>query len=119
MRTKKTIQYEKYSCCFQCGLPQEICWRYEQASQGFWQLDSNKKCQLAEVAMPTMFGLAIARGDSVGKSMIQRMNEEGVNEDVDEEVNKWLGGKIRWGGLESNRMTRDFYRVVVEVERER
>ena len=47
------------------------------------------------------------------------MNDNGVNERKDEEVNAWLGGKIRWGGLESNRMTREFYRVVAKVEKTR
>ena len=37
----------------------------------------------------------------------------------DEEVNQWLGGRIEWGRLESNRMTREFYRVVMEIEKTR
>ena len=117
--TRRTIKYERYSCCFQCGLPQEVCQRYEQrASQGYWQLVSEQQCQYPEVVMPTLIGLTIAGGERFGETSIQRMADEGVDVGSDEEVNGWLGGKIRWGGLESNRLTREFYRVVKAVERQ-
>lgn len=120
MATRQMIKYEKYSGCFQCGLPQGICQRYEQrANGGFWQLIPGAVCQYDGVVMSTLFGLTIGQKTNVNKEMFGRMKQDGVGIMKDEEVNQWLGGKIRWGGLECNRMVREFYRVVKMVESNR
>ena len=117
-RTRAMIRYEKYSCCFRCGLPQGLCQRYEQrTSEGFWQLKARQECQYLEMVMSTLIGLMVGGGADVGGEVIERMRAEGVDSGIDEEVNQWFGGKIRWGGLECNRMTREFYRVVSQVEK--
>ena len=67
--------------------------------------------------MSTLIGLMVGGGEDVGGAVIERMRAEGVDSGIDEEVNQWFGGKIRWGGLECNRMTREFYRVVSQVEK--
>ncbi|KAL8991690.1 MAG: hypothetical protein Q9169_007742, partial [Polycauliona sp. 2 TL-2023] len=90
--TRQRIRYERYSCCFQCGLPQGLCQRYEQrASQGFWELIPGRDCQYSEIALPILIGLMIGSKEGVGHSVIQRMQDDGVDTEKDEETDRWLG----------------------------
>lgn len=54
--------------------------------------------------------------EDVGKQVVQGMEDDGIDTETDQGIDQWLGSKIRWGGLECNRMTREFYRVVSRVE---
>ena len=116
--TRQRIRYEKYSCCFHCGLPQGICQRYEQrASQGFWEVIPGMHCQYPNVVMSTLIGLMIENENNIGDRIVQQMQNDGIDSEKDEEINRWLGKKIRWGGFECNQMTREFHRVVSDIEK--
>ncbi len=48
-RIKSTIRYEKYSCCFQCGIPQSICGNWKTTATGRFERISREPCLFSDV----------------------------------------------------------------------
>ena len=117
---KTKIQYAMFSCCWQCGLPQELCSRYERNKpHGPWVRVFNRDSQYLELVLPTYTAL-LAVDQRVSAATCQRMDEAmdltGQEDDLTQTIYKWLAEKIRWGGMESNRLTEEFYRAIVLVD---
>ncbi|KAK4233032.1 hypothetical protein C8A03DRAFT_19808 [Achaetomium macrosporum] len=108
-RVKQGVRWEAYSCCFDCGVPQEICRRYESrgAAGGFRRVEG-RACQYPGVLMRTVVSLWGAAGVAGAKRLYGWMRAQGATVDEDDIDGwiRWMGRKVRWGGLESNEMCR-------------
>jgi hypothetical protein len=112
-----SIQWERFSCCFECGVPQAICERYESQADGGWKRKTGGRCQYKGVLIASMASIWARWSDSFTEWAQERMVEEGVRwqEEEKEEgetfkrVVKWFGKKTRWGGIESNKMCWAFW----------
>ena len=105
---KRRIRWERYSGCFECGLPQSRCSRFEGVGEtGGYRMVRGKQCQYGGVlvqAVVSMWGVEGARAEGFFR---QRMGLKGRGwEDVGDigRVVGWMGGKAYWGGIESNEM---------------
>ena len=116
-RLKRAIRWEKFSCCFRCGIPQGLCNSFEaNPDNGGWRRVRGGNCQFADVLVESVVSNWVMRASEFRGCVEGQMRDSGV-EWVDrsdiEPVIKWMEKKIRWGGFESNRMCQIFCKYLV------
>ena len=109
--------FELYSCCFDCHVPQAICQKWVQKKeQGRWERLSSVGCQFDNIIMPVVM-TAMLEGKDWMIEMIQGWVEEsGVEFGNQEQMYKWYGRKVEWGGIEASKLVQVFYRLVKGIE---
>jgi hypothetical protein len=63
---EEKIRFEAYSGCFWCGVPQEVCNRWEDNRRGQYQRAEGRDCQYKGVLVGGLFGLVYG-GDGVAE----------------------------------------------------
>lgn len=103
-----------FSCCFDCHVPQAICQKWVQKKeQGRWEW-SGMSCQFDGIIMPTVMA-AMLEGKDWMVEMIHKCAEESGVENK-EQLYKWYGQKVEWGGIEATRLVQMFYRIAKGME---
>ena len=59
-KVQKGIRFEKFSGCYWCGVPQEICNRWEQSESGKYQRVKEKDCQYPGVLIAGVVGVTLS-----------------------------------------------------------
>ena len=107
--------FESFSGCFNCHVPQAICKKWVQKKeQGKWERLSNASCQFDNIIM-----LMVITAMLEGKDwMIKMINNwvEGCGVENQEQLYKWYGQKVDWGGIEASRLVQVFYRLAKGIE---
>ena len=102
------IRYERFSVCFDCGVPQWICHRFQEDREGGWRRQAEGQCQYTETMIPVVVtGMVIY--SEFGGTMMDRMSQHGVDIEENRSVNQWFGEKVRWGGEEAARINQVFW----------
>jgi hypothetical protein len=112
LKFKSMVRWEDYSCCFYCGIPQEICasWDINTDTGGLRRVVGGR-CQFQGVIVESIISIWGRWAEEFGGWVEEQMVKDGfkVVEDVEfKDMVKWLGRKIRWGGLESTKMCKVF-----------
>lgn len=111
------IRWEKYSCCFGCGIPQGICssWKMKEDGSG-WVRVTGVRCQFEGVLVKSIISLFRAWPSEMEEWILGLMKLEGCGLDEEsKELSKavhWMCKKVRWGELESNKMCIVFVRFL-------
>jgi superfamily II DNA helicase RecQ len=112
------LRWDKFSCCFQCGVPQSICASYTERSDAGWEKIPGARCQFAGVLVPSVVAVWRAALMLFDAHVREEMQEAGVwrnKEEADARFSRtvqWLASLIRWGGIQSNNMCRVFVQFV-------
>ena len=98
-----------YPGCFHCGVPQEWCESWEaEAEDGGRHRRAGGWSQYKGMLETGISGIWLA--GQKGRDLVgEAMKRDGVDGQSRKEGYKWIGGKIGWGGLETNNMWRVFY----------
>jgi superfamily II DNA helicase RecQ len=108
--------FSPYSCCFDCHVPQEIChkWVAKEGGKGSgrWVRTASNDCQFDEIIMPTIISIMREGEDAIQASIINEMQQQGIDESDKIQVCKWFGQKIEWGGIEVSRLVQVFHHAV-------
>lgn len=118
MSFKKQVM-ARYNGCWFCGLPQEICQRWEKTETG-WGLNEGKICQYGTLVFETVL-LCWLWGDfsDVLEEWVKGEKlGHGQTVDIEDERSylRWLGKKIKWGRVETNHWTKVFFRFMQVAE---
>lgn len=103
--------FDRFSCCYHCHAPQAMCQRWQQKSeQGWWEEVGGVECQFGDIVIPGVYSM-LNRG---GSEEVWRLNEWAATEGVDlskdlNEVCKWFGKRVEWGGIEGSRLLQVFF----------
>jgi len=119
---EEKVQWARFSGCFECGLPQDICHRFEaNINQGGWRKRVDGTCQYAGVLVRAVFSIwvrfAQAFGDFIEGEMeqsdwvVKTASEEDQGPEM-EDIIRWFGRKVQWGGVESNEMCVRFCKFI-------
>ena len=76
---EEKIRFEAYSGCFWCGVPQEICNRWEDNGGGRYQRAEGRDCQYRGVLVGGLLGLVYGGEEAVAQRWVTRLVEQGVN----------------------------------------
>ena len=106
-RISGRIRWAKFSGCFDCGLPQSICERFEARPDGGYTRQRGGRCQYPGVLIGSAVSMWGANGEQTGAFLRERMQQKGMDGEGGEgELVKWMGQKVRWAGIESNELCR-------------
>ena len=105
---EQKIQFERFSGCFWCGVPQEICNRWEDNGQGRYQRAAGGRCQYYGVLLGGLLGVVYGSEAWVAKHWTQRLVEEGIGGSSVEDLIEYLAGKQAIDCVESNRLVGEF-----------
>ncbi|KAK3896428.1 hypothetical protein C8A05DRAFT_20594, partial [Staphylotrichum tortipilum] len=108
-RVRGVVRWAPYSCCFDCGLPQEICSRYEpRGPAGGFQRIAGRRCQYMGLLMAMVVSLWGAGEYEGSQQWYTYLREQGAAIEAQDTDGwfRWLGRKVQWGGIESNEMCR-------------
>jgi superfamily II DNA or RNA helicase len=115
---KKGVRWEKYSCCFQCGVPQAICDRWERIPDEWgWRQVRPGRCQFPEVVTAVVATIMVEERARLGWTVMEWMRADGIDDRLDQAVYQWFGQRIVWGDIEATRMIQVFYRLATRVVR--
>jgi hypothetical protein len=115
-----------HSGCFWCGMPQAICTHWEPLDndQGRFKLKKDGVCQYAGVLVCVWAAVGRMHPDIadavVGELDAARDYEWQESEDkvvYEKGLMKWLGEKVQWGHLETNRLCQGFHRIIQAVQK--
>jgi RecQ family ATP-dependent DNA helicase len=109
----KRRRLERFSGCFQCGLPQAICERWVVADEdgGRFTQVRGGRCQYQGLIAKLYAGVYAYFTEEAEEVMREMMGRDESDGELGVEWYTWLGGRIQWGGLETNRLCRGFYRL--------
>jgi Helicase conserved C-terminal domain len=79
---RELIQWERFSCCFLCGVPQAICEGFEANIDGGWRRRRGGFCQLEGVLVASVISIWAKRDKEFKLWVKRRMADEGI---------KWVG----------------------------
>ena len=104
-------KFAAYSCCFTCYVPQAICqgWEHKEGQSRKWK-PTGKGYQFKDIIMPVVVYMLYGEEDWARVEFTNWATEGGINVRDQEEVMRWLGQKIIWGGIEISRLVQLFYR---------
>jgi RecQ family ATP-dependent DNA helicase len=105
---EEKIRFEEYSGCFWCGVPQEVCNRWEDNGRGRYQRADGRDCQYRGVLVGGLLGLVYGGEEGVVERWIARLVEQGVDGSSIEGLVRHLGRKQRLECVESNRIVGEF-----------
>lgn len=109
------MRYEAFGQCFTCGLPQEICEKWEDNGAGRWKRVESKECQYNGALFEGVFGL-LAGYREVGRRWMERMREKGVEIEKQEVLISYLGRRMEGWEVEWNNLTGEYHWIAKRVE---
>jgi superfamily II DNA helicase RecQ len=105
---EKEIRFEGYSGCFGCGVPQEICHRWEGNGSGRYQRSKEGDCQYKGVLMGGLLGIALGYRE-IGGQWQMRLEAMGIDgAELGRRVVDYLGKKRVLETVESNNLAGEF-----------
>jgi hypothetical protein len=102
-------RFEKFSCCHNCGVPQEICQKWEANGIGGYRRNNIIRCQYPGVIIPVVAVIWRVADPGKTRAINEWIRQDLVDIEEEEEVFKWFGRKIRWGGIEASKLCKVFY----------
>jgi len=124
----KSIQFERFAGCYECGVAQRICTRWsENGDQRFARIE-NGICQYKGIVREVVAAMMVAGPlEVVDKSIHQKMKALGIwgpegewgSEDIKAAKTRmlqWFGRRIKWGLMESSILLQVFYELTIGLE---
>jgi RecQ family ATP-dependent DNA helicase len=124
------IQFQEYASCYDCGVTQQVCTRWEEIQEGnrkFKRIEGGV-CQYEEIVRPVVAAIMVAGPlEVVDQEVWSYMRAEGIwgaNEKLEAseeaEVKRgllvWFGQRVIWGLIEASVLLQAFYRLTVGLE---
>jgi hypothetical protein len=109
---------ERFSGCFNCGVPQELCdrWISNADDGGRFAQAAGRRCQYGGVIVRVMVGIWTRHREEASRVMGEMMERDGVDKGDMEARYKWFGRRIKWGGMEANKLCYVFHRLCKLVD---
>ena len=112
-------RFAKFSCCFDCGVPQAICQKWKQKDeQGWYEKAVGVECQYKGVLISVVVVIWQERNSAKTDFIWKWMEEDFVERGDVQEVYKWFGQKIKWGRMEATKLCKVFHALTKMVEEE-
>lgn len=110
---KEKRLFAKFSGCFWCHLPQEICekWKISSGPKGGYFMKRGEMCQFLGVMMQGWWGMIHAYDvmkDTYMHELKSRMSADSAEFD---KLLTYMGQKVMFGDLKCNQLVKEFYAV--------
>jgi RecQ family ATP-dependent DNA helicase len=109
---QRTIRFEAYSGCFKCGVPQDICERFEDdGGGGFRMKHGGEQCQFFGVVFGMLYGVKYGY-ERIWEDWMSRLRGVGVDVEDNGKLFKYLGSRREEWGYQSSRLIWEFLWVM-------
>ena len=103
---RTTIRFDRYSGCFACGMPQELCQTFVRTATGMTKSRDGKSCTYGK-ALFTAAAVLIAKVYPTSHRRVKLYKDLGLVQGLDstqqdKHIIQKLGKKIRWLGWETS-----------------
>jgi hypothetical protein len=115
-RRRKEIRLDKFSGCWKCCAPYEVCNRWEEKQDGTGWLDTRQSCQYYGIVTSFVFGLEF-RNTRLYAIWISRLAQEGVDTTSTQAIDVYLGKRRDKGGVEGSNLLWEFMFIVNGIRR--
>jgi len=100
---QKGLKFERFSCCYHCGIPQGICDQWQQMEEtGWWEAVAEGRCQYFGLVVEVVCTLFTKGNDEEVEEVYHWMKRMGVDIYRKASVHRWYGKRVEWGGLEAS-----------------
>lgn len=106
-KVEQEIQFERFSGCFWCGVPQDICNRWEENGRGGYQRAAGGDCQYHGVLIGSLMGISYGSNHAIREHWVQRLVAQGVDGSM-EGLIRYFGSKQPFDFVESNHLVAEF-----------
>lgn len=106
-KVEQEIQFERFSGCFWCGVPQDICNRWEENGRGGYQRAAGGDCQYHGVLIGSLMGISYGSNHAIREHWVQRLVAQGVDGSM-EGLIRYFGSKQAFDFVESNHLVAEF-----------
>ena len=124
------IQFQEYASCYDCGVTQQVCTRWEEIREGNRKFERIKGgvCQYEGIVRPVVAAIMVAGPlEVVDQEVWSYMRAEGIwgankklEASEEAEVKRgllvWFGQRVIWGLVEASVLLQAFYRLTVGLE---
>ena len=131
IQTLQQVQFEAYASCYDCGVAQQVCTKWEEIQEGprTFALISGGVCQYQEIVRPVVAAIMVAGPiEVVDDEVWSYMRAEGIwgaNTELEvyeeAEVRRgmlvWFGQRVVWGSVEASVLLQVFYRLTSRLEK--
>ena len=112
-------RFAKFSCCFDCGVPQAICQKWKQKDEtGWFEKVKGVECQYKGILIAIVVVIWVMWDSPKTNIIWEWMEEDFVEQDNLEEVYGWFGRKVTWGRVEATKLCQVFHILTQMVDRE-
>jgi hypothetical protein len=124
------IQFQEYASCYDCGVTQQVCTRWEEIREGNQKFEriEGGVCQYEGIVRPVVAAIMVAGPlEVVDQEVWSYMRAEGIwgankklEASEEAEVKRgllvWFGQRVIWGLVEASVLLQAFYRLTVGLE---
>jgi RecQ family ATP-dependent DNA helicase len=108
---QRRIRFEAYSACFRCGVPQDICERFEDNGCGGFRMKGGECCQYYGVVFGMLYGIKYGY-KGIWENWMSRLKGVGVDVGDDGKLFKYLGSRREEWGYQSSSLIWEFLWVM-------
>jgi superfamily II DNA helicase RecQ len=108
---QRRIRFDAYSACFKCGVPQDICERFEDNGCGGFRMKDGVSCQYFGVVFGMLYGVKHGYF-GIWEDWMSRLKGMGVDVEDDGKLLKYLGSRREDWGYQSSRLIWEFLWVM-------
>lgn len=112
----RAIKYDRFSGCFECGVPQAVCNRWERSGRNSYRQNKGEECQFRDVMAGVLYGVKYGYPEMWGAWRVRLEGLGAVRAVSDEQVFSYLGRQWKKNGLESNRLVQEFMWLAGRLE---
>ena len=103
-RLRSMLHFAKFSGCYYCMVPQELCSRWTKDPKWGWKRSGVEQCQYNELVLSVILGTTAAMGD-VEQAWLQRLRGYGIDPQEIENIAAFLSAKVDADRLEVLRLS--------------
>jgi superfamily II DNA helicase RecQ len=106
----KPGKFAPYSCCYGCFAPQAMCQKWQRQEEGRGRFKSTSRvCQFDDIIMPVVVCMFREGSSDAEKLFRDWVEQSGVDASNEEQVLRWFGQKVMWGGVEGSKLCQVFW----------
>lgn len=112
---RQGVRFQAYAVCYECGVPQAICDRFEANGNGGWKWRRHAICQYPGVIVGAINSMMTANINRCADAVWEWMRLDGVDDEDGAQIFRWMGQRIRWGGMEAALIDKVFYQLAIAI----
>ncbi len=106
---EKSLQFDRYSGCYRCYLPYQLCPRFERVGSQYRMNGAVQACRYPEILRDFLAGAILRRDEGLQEWFIQRGLKYSIQVQNEKDLYRVCGRKHQIGEVETNELVWSFW----------